>query len=241
MPKIEDNKKEAGITKPISKKREKMKWDLFICHASEDKEEIVRDLAHALSAKGLQVWYDEFSLKLGDSLRRKIDEGLRDSRYGVVILSPNFFKKEWPQKELDGLVALEADGTKKILPIWHKVGRDDVAKYSPMLAGKLAVSTSRGLDIVVESILQLFSENTLQEKTGDKKSKDSTSRPLATKGEGKGKVVEDPIFQLLLFGVIMSLLGSILAPYAMILLPITVIILIVYIILRYRDRLKSLF
>lgn len=63
-------------------------YDVFICHASEDKEEIARPLAEALSLKKLHVWYDEFTLKLGDSLRGTIDYGLANFRYGVVILSP---------------------------------------------------------------------------------------------------------------------------------------------------------
>lgn len=82
-----------------------MHWDLFISHASEDKEEFVRELADRLTEKGLDVWYDEFTLKMGDSLRRSIDKGLAESDFGVIVLSSDFFKKEWPQKELDGLVA----------------------------------------------------------------------------------------------------------------------------------------
>jgi len=60
-------------------------------------------LAESLRKKGARVWYDEFTLKIGDSLRRSIDKGLTKSRYGIVVLSPAFFKKEWAQKELDGL------------------------------------------------------------------------------------------------------------------------------------------
>jgi hypothetical protein len=91
--------------------------DLFICHASEDKESVARPLAEALAQAGLKVWYDEFILTLGDSLRRKIDQGLDQSRYGVVILSPNFLAKQWPQRELDGLTTKEISTGKTILPI----------------------------------------------------------------------------------------------------------------------------
>jgi hypothetical protein len=90
-----------------------VKWDFFICHASEDKDEIARPLAEILLLKGFRIWYDEFSLTLGDNLRRSIDRGLAQSKYGIVILSPNFFAKEWPQHELDGLVALEIKSGKK--------------------------------------------------------------------------------------------------------------------------------
>jgi hypothetical protein len=128
------------------------KWDVFICHASEDKESFVRGLADALRERGFSVWYDEFTLTLGDSLRRKIDDGLASSAYGVVVLSMAFFSKEWPQKELDGLVASEVDGRKVILPVWHNVGVNQVRQFSPILAGRLGVRTARGIDHVVAEI-----------------------------------------------------------------------------------------
>jgi hypothetical protein len=99
-----------------------MKWDLFICHASEDKEDFVRPLAYALQELGFRIWYDEFALTLGHSIRRSIERGLAESRYGLVVLSPAFLKKEWSQRELDALVAKETNGTRVILPVWHKVG-----------------------------------------------------------------------------------------------------------------------
>jgi len=131
-----------------------MDWDVFISHAWEDKEDIAGPLAEALRRKGLRVWYDEFTLTLGDSLRRSIDRGLAQSRYGVVILSPHFFAKEWTQYELDGLVTKEVSSGKTILPVWHNITREDVSRFSPTLADKLAVSTGKGLNAVVEEILR---------------------------------------------------------------------------------------
>ena len=131
-------------------------YDVFICHASEDKEEIARPLAEAL-AKKLRVWYDEFELKLGDSLRRKIDYGLANSRYGVVILSHSFFSKQWPKTELDGLVARDDGKQKVILPVWHHVNKEDVVEFSPPLADKLAARTQDGLDVVVRKIWEAMS------------------------------------------------------------------------------------
>ncbi len=130
--------------------------DLFIAHASEDKEAVARPLANALSQKGLKVWYDEFTLTLGDSLNRSIDHGLAQSRYGVVILSPDFFAKEWPRRELDGLVAREVTtGEKVILPVWHNITREEVARFSPTLADRYAASTKEGMDTVVAKIMQV--------------------------------------------------------------------------------------
>lgn len=131
-------------------------WEVFICHAGEDKDGFVRPLADALSRRNVRVWYDEFVLELGDSLREKVDEGLRCSRWGVVVLSIAFFGKRWPQAELDALVAREGRGTKVVLPVWHGVTRDMVEKYSPLLAGKASVSSEKGIEAVVEEIYHVI-------------------------------------------------------------------------------------
>lgn len=119
------------------------KWDVFISHASEDKDAFVRPLAIALQSLALSVWYDEFTLKVGDSMSRSIDKGLAESAYGVVVISPAFLTKPWPEYELRGLVSREIGEDKLILPVWHGVTRPDVVKFSPPLADKLAIDTSR--------------------------------------------------------------------------------------------------
>lgn len=116
--------------------------DAFISHASEDKDDLVRPLADALQSAGHDIWYDEFSLTVGDSLRKSIDKGLANSKFGIVVLSPDFFAKQWAEYELNGLVAKEMAGGKVILPIWHKVSKDQVLQYSPTLADKLALNTA---------------------------------------------------------------------------------------------------
>ncbi|WP_374325412.1 toll/interleukin-1 receptor domain-containing protein [Azonexus sp.] len=116
-------------------------YDVFISHASEDKAEVARPLSEFLRSLGVDVWYDEFTLDMGDSLSRSIDKGLAASRFGVVILSPSFFLKGWPQHELAGLVSKEVAYGKTILPVWHKVAADDIRQVSPTLADKVAVAT----------------------------------------------------------------------------------------------------
>lgn len=135
-------------------------YDVFISHASEDKEEIVRPLAHALQDAGLRVWYDEFELRIGDSLRRKIDRGLANSRFGVVVLSQSFFAKGWTNYELDGLVTRAVGGEQVLLPIWHKVSKQEVIQYSPSLADKLARNTALyTVDEIAAEIAQVISAN----------------------------------------------------------------------------------
>jgi len=116
-------------------------WDVFISHASEDKDSFVRPLAVALRRLGVSIWYDEFSLRPGDSLSKSIDKGLSDSKFGLVVISPHFLKKPWPEYELRGLLSREIDEDRIILPVWHGVTRKQVLDFSPSLADKVALKT----------------------------------------------------------------------------------------------------
>lgn len=117
-------------------------FDVFISHASEDKDTIVRSLAAELIDQGLKVWYDEFTLRIGDSLRQKIDKGLAKSRVGLVVLSPSFVSKGWTNYELDGIVTRTVSGEQILLPIWHHITKQEVIDFSPSLADKVARSTA---------------------------------------------------------------------------------------------------
>jgi hypothetical protein len=132
-----------------------MQHDVFICHASEDKEAVARPLAEALREQHIDVWYDEFSMKVGDSLREAIDRGLASARYGVVVVSPSFFTKRWTQRELNGLVAREmSEDRKLVLPVWHDVELSDVVKHSPPLGDIIATRSSFGLDRMCADLIR---------------------------------------------------------------------------------------
>lgn len=130
-------------------------YDVFISHASEDKDEVVRPLAHALMNRNLKVWYDEFELRIGDSLRRKIDKGLANSKFGIVVLSKEFIKKGWTNYELDGIITKAVSGEQVVLPIWHNITKKEVIDYSPSLADKLARNTA---SYTVEEIAEEIAE-----------------------------------------------------------------------------------
>jgi len=128
-------------------------WDVFVSHASEDKETVARPLAAALEARGVSVWLDEVEVKIGDSLRRKIDQGIRSSRFATVVFSAAFFAKGWTQYELDGIVTMSVAGEQNLLPIWHNVTKDEIVAHSPSLADKVARSTStHTVDEIAEEI-----------------------------------------------------------------------------------------
>ncbi|CAG1016020.1 hypothetical protein ANAEL_05442 [Anaerolineales bacterium] len=138
VPSLVQREQPPGGDSDTSSSRE---YDVFISHASEDKDSVVRPLAHALNDGGLKVWYDEFELRIGDSLRRKIDTGLANSRFGIVVLSRSFFGKGWTNYELDGLVTRAVSGEQILLPIWHEITKQELIDYSPSLADKVARST----------------------------------------------------------------------------------------------------
>lgn len=150
---------EQAPARPAAAEDEPVTYDAFISHASEDKEGVARPLAEALIGRGYAIWYDELQLKVGDSLRRSIDRGLARSRFGIVVLSPSFFAKQWPQYELDGLVAREMTGGKVVLPLWHKVTKDEVLGYSPSLADKVALNTAtRTIGEIAEQLGEVLGE-----------------------------------------------------------------------------------
>jgi len=135
-------------------------YDVFISHASEDKDEVVRPLARALKEVGLSVWYDEFELKIGDSLRKKIDKGLANSRFGIVVLSKDFFRKGWTNYELDGIVSKAVSGEQIILPIWHNITKKELLNFSPSLVDKVARSTTtHTIEEIAKEIAEVVSNN----------------------------------------------------------------------------------
>jgi len=187
------------------------RYDVFICHASEDKKTFVKQLAEELrDKKGLKVWYDEFELKLGDSLRECIDKGLASSRYGVVVLSHAFFSKNWPKQELNALYnKFTSTGQKVILPVWHDITPEDVIKHSPLLADRVAVKSTDGVDSVVDRIFEVISgdKDKLQEVSKGNKPEISSRHHLIL--ESLGRFVKKEWKWII--GIIIAMVGLIIA------------------------------
>jgi len=157
IPSLVQGRPEA--TPDINHAADEREFDVFISHASEDKDQVVRPLALALQNGGLKVWYDEFELKIGDSLRRKIDKGLAKSRFGVVVLSKSFLGKGWANYELDGIITRSVTGEQVVLPIWHEITKQEVIDYSPSLADKLARNTAtHTIDEIAAEIIEVISD-----------------------------------------------------------------------------------
>lgn len=137
-----------------------VQYDVFISHATEDKESFVNALVEELTKRNVQVWVDALRVKWGDTLRKTIDEGLKKSRFGIVVISKHFIAKGWTQYELDGLFEREMTQGKVILPIWHNITKAEVQDFSPSLAGRKALLTSEMTpsDIAGELVLLLSEE-----------------------------------------------------------------------------------
>ena len=133
-------------------------YDAFISHASEDKGGLVRPLVDKLQKRGCNIWYDEFELTIGDSVRQSIDDGIKKSRFGIVVLSSYYFTKQWPEAELNGLVTKQRSTDQKvILPIWHGVSKKDIEKHSHILADTYALSSDRStVDEIADHIVSVI-------------------------------------------------------------------------------------
>lgn len=138
------------------------KYDVFICHAYEDKDAVARPLASALQAAGVRVWFDELILTPGDSLYLSISAGLKKCDYGVVVISPSFFEKEWPLRELAALLSKESLTNKVIIPVWHNVEVEDVKVADPILADRVAVKSNLGIGAVAKAVLTVVRDSNRQ-------------------------------------------------------------------------------
>lgn len=132
-------------------------WDVFISHASEDKDSFARPLAETLRRLGVLVWYDEFSLRVGDSLSESIGRGLASSRFAIVVISPHFLGKHWTKYELRGLTLRDVKEGRVVLPVWHGVTEEQVSAFNPALADKVAINTAdlSAQDIAIKLLFEV--------------------------------------------------------------------------------------
>jgi len=130
----------------------------FISHDSKDKDEVARPLAQRLQKLMCPVWFDEFSLKVGDSLRESIEKGIKECKKCILILSPNFLSnKGWTKTEFNSVFTREILSKENvILPVWHGVNKKQVYEYSPSLADKIAANWEQGIDEVTKKLYQVI-------------------------------------------------------------------------------------
>jgi len=129
-------------------------WDAFISHASEDKEAFVLPLASLLRGAGFRLWLDVWCLEIGASLSMSIQQGLVESRFGIVILSHAFFAKQWPRTELGAMLAAQNTQARVILPVWYGVNEKDVRRDAALMADRVAAKSDEGITGVAEKLIR---------------------------------------------------------------------------------------
>lgn len=130
--------------------------DVFICHASEDKDDVVRPLVEAFTEAGISCWYDEAEIRWGDSVTQKINEGLAKSRYVLVVFSVAFVQKNWPQRELNAVLNREASSNEvRVLPllVGTKEEKKQILEQFPLLNDKRYLPWSGDVKAIVEAML----------------------------------------------------------------------------------------
>lgn len=143
------------------KRSESEKPQAFISHDSRDKDSFVRELAQELAKNFCTVWYDEYSLKVGDSLRDSIERGLKETKKCIVVLSQHFLSnKGWGRAEYDSVFTREILGRENvILPVWLNVDSRAVYEYSPRLADKVGLLSSLGVQEVARRLANAIKKN----------------------------------------------------------------------------------
>lgn len=141
-----------------SKAKVNKDYDVFISHASEDKDKIARPLNEELKKFGIKTWFDESKIHLGDSLSGSIDHGLANCAFGIVILSKTFLKKNWTKAELQAMLNRKINGRQIIIPIWHDISVDEISEFSSMLFDTLSCSTENNtlLEIAAQIAQEIF-------------------------------------------------------------------------------------
>jgi len=126
----------------------------FICHDWRDKTLIARPIALGLSKMRCPVWYDEYSLKVGASLRTSIEKGLKECKKCVLVLSPNFLSNTgWTRTEFDSVFTRQIlEGSNVVLPVWCGVNKQQIYAYSPSLLDRLGVPWEEGIEQVLRKL-----------------------------------------------------------------------------------------
>jgi hypothetical protein len=126
----------------VNKVAEMQKPLAFISHDTRDKDLIARALAEGLSSRSCPVWYDEYSLKVGDHLRESIEKGIKEAKKCILVITPSFLSNPgWTKVEFNSIFTRELLFNESIiLPIWYKVNKLNVYEYSPNLSDTYALN-----------------------------------------------------------------------------------------------------
>ncbi|MBQ3513627.1 MAG: toll/interleukin-1 receptor domain-containing protein [Lachnospiraceae bacterium] len=147
---LEDKEKAYNRLEEQTKKEEKVemsnhkKYDVFISHASSDKSEYVDLLNIAIRRLEINVFYDTDVLSWGDNWKKVILDGTADSEFAIIVISKNFFGREWTERELEEFLKQQNEsGQKKVLPLLYEITLDDLKEHYPDLEEIQCISAER--------------------------------------------------------------------------------------------------
>ena len=152
------------ITVPAYQARMLPEYDVFLSHASKDKEDIVDELNSSLEKLKIRIFYDKKAIEWGDKWKNRILEGTQKAEFAIIVISENFFDREWTEKELyEFLNRQNRNGQKLILPILHKISREDLGKKYPLVADIQAIDSK---EYSCDQIALLFARLLIQRLKG---------------------------------------------------------------------------
>lgn len=140
------NKMNGIPTVEVPKYKAKMlpEYDVFISHANADKETLIEELYNSLNKLGVKIFYDKETLEWGDKFKDKILEGTKKSEFAIIVISTNFFGREWTERELSEFLNRQnQNGQKLILPILHNITIEQLKEKYPSIADIQAIDSSK--------------------------------------------------------------------------------------------------
>mgnify|MGYP001293149257 FL=1 len=140
------NKMNGISTVEVPKYKAKMlpEYDVFISHANADKEVLIEKLYNSLYKLGVKIFYDKETLEWGDKFKDKILEGTKKSEFAIIVISTNFFGREWTERELSEFLNRQnQNGQKLILPILHNITIEQLKEKYPSIADIQAIDSSK--------------------------------------------------------------------------------------------------
>ncbi|MCI6435893.1 MAG: toll/interleukin-1 receptor domain-containing protein [Clostridiales bacterium] len=129
-------------------------YDVFISHANKDKSEYVDSLYDTINKLGVNIFYDKKSLSWGDEWKKVLLNGTEKSEFSIIVISQNFFGREWTERELEEFLKRQnASGQKIVLPLIHNISIEELKEKYPKLGEIQAISTN---DYSQEEVALLF-------------------------------------------------------------------------------------
>lgn len=142
-----------------------MKYDVFLYHANVDKDSFVEALKRSFDQLGISIFYDKDSIEWGDDWKQKIYDGLSNCKYGVIVVSENFFDRKWTEKELKELLSRQSEtGGKLILPIAYNIDISAIYKKYKKLSDIQFLDASKCSikDITIQLAKIMLSEHLIK-------------------------------------------------------------------------------